>query len=123
MSVDWLKEIGRATPMQATVNDLLLAALAGSLRRHTIEKQFQATGGGSTAAPVQSVMWVSLAPFRDMFKPHTELPLTWGNGALGAVYLLMPLDVSNAPERLQQTCDRVRALTRSPEPFLGALSH
>jgi diacylglycerol O-acyltransferase len=119
VSVDWLKEIGRATPMQATVNDLLLAALAGALRRHVISEQFAQTGGGSDATAAQAVMWVSLAPFRDLFKPHTELPLTWGNGALGAVYLALPLDVADPGARLQETCDRVRQLTRSPEPVLG----
>ena len=119
VSVEWLKEIGRATPMQATVNDLLLAALAGALRRHVVGKQFAQSGGASAAAAAQAVMWVSLAPFRDMFKPHSELPLTWGNGALGAVYLALPLDVSEPGPRLQETCNRVRQLTRSPEPVLG----
>ena len=119
VSVEWLKEIGRATPMQATVNDLLLAALAGALRRHVIGRQFAKSGGASPAAAAQAVMWVSLAPFRDLFKPHTELPLTWGNGALGAVYLALPLDISEPGPRLQETCNRVRQLTRSPEPVLG----
>lgn len=119
VSVEWLKEIGRATPMQATVNDLLLAALAGALRRHVIGRQFAQSGGASPAAAAQAVMWVSLSPFRDLFKPHTELPLTWGNGALGAVYLALPLDISEPGPRLQETCNRVRQLTRSPEPVLG----
>lgn len=119
VSVEWLKEIGRATPMKATVNDLLLTALAGALRRHAIGKQFAQSGGATSATPAQAVMWVSLAPFRDLFKPHTELPLTWGNGGLGAVYLSLPLDITEAGPRLQEICNRVRKLTRSPEPVLG----
>ena len=105
--------------MQATVNDLLLAALTGALRRHVVGKQFAQSGGASSAAAGQAVMWVSLAPFRDLFKSHTELPLTWGNGGLGAVYLKLPLDVSEPGPRLQETCSRVRQLTQSPEPVLG----
>ena len=42
---------------------------------------------------MQAVVWVALQPFRDLFQPPSEqLPLTWGNSNLGAVYLQLPID-------------------------------
>ena len=111
VSVDLLKEIGRATPQAATVNDVLLAALAGALRRHVL-----AGASNRDVNKIQSVVWVSLLPFRDLFRPasaaaaasaglsdNTVLPLTWGDTNLGAVYLELPIDEADCAKVRKQS--------------------
>lgn len=84
------------------MNDVLLAALAGALRRHVLEQG----GGGGGVSAMKSVVWVSLQPFRDLFRPASELPLTWGDSSLGCVYLTLPIDEPDRAARLRATCTR-----------------
>ena len=76
--------------------------------------------GARACVGVQAVVWVALQPFKDLFKPPTaKFPLTWGNANLGAVYLQLPIDEADRQVRLSETSTRVRALTTSPEPYIG----
>ena len=79
-TVDDIKQMGRAT--SATVNDVLLAALAAALRKWgTVDK------GSTKDLDLTSVIWVSKSPMSDQYKSLEERPLEWGNGNLGAVYM------------------------------------
>ena len=118
VSIAKVKAIGRGSPFQATVNDVLMAALAGALRRH-VDASHAPDGAAALKGVEQACLWVNLNPFATLYKPTAEVPLAWGDNALGAVYLKLPLELDGAAARLEAATTRVRALTRSPEPFVA----
>jgi len=97
-----VKDIGRA--LGATVNDVLLAAIAGGLRRYL------ADNGGR----VDEVNWmvpVNLKPFED------NLPPELGN-YFALVVLPMSLDGGTPQERLQQMHHRMNRIKHSDEAVI-----
>jgi diacylglycerol O-acyltransferase len=100
--LDDIKATGRA--LGATVNDVLLAAIAGSLRRYLADH------GG----PVDEVNWmvpVNLKPFED------DLPEDLGN-YFALVILPMALDGASPRERLQQMHHRMNRIKHSDEAVI-----
>lgn len=97
-----VKQIGRA--LGATVNDVLLAAIAGGLRRYLSDH------GGH----VDEVNWmvpVNLKPFED------NLPEDLGN-YFALVVLPMSLDGGTPQERLQQMHHRMNRIKHSDEAVI-----
>ncbi len=100
--LDSIKEVGRAAG--ATVNDVLLAAVAGGLRKYLAERDTQ----------VDEVIWmvpVNLKPFED------NLPPDLGN-YFALVFMPMPLDTEDPHERLEQMHHRMARIKNSDEAVL-----
>jgi WS/DGAT/MGAT family acyltransferase len=108
VALDDIKAIGRATG--AKVNDVLLAAVAGSLREYLSGRAVDVNG-----LEIRAVIPVDLRP------PERALEL--GN-QFGLVFLALPLGLSDPQERLAEINRRMDALKRSPEAlvFLGLLN-
>jgi WS/DGAT/MGAT family acyltransferase len=107
VALEDVKAIGRGT--QSTVNDVLLAALAGALRRY-----LESRGG-----PVEDVRAVVPVNLRPLDEP---IPRELGN-RFGLVFLGLPVHEENAQRRLREVQRRMEALKRSPEAVMtfGAL--
>ena len=96
-----IKEIGRAHG--ATINDVLVAAVAGGLRRYMVE-----VGDDTSAGDITAMVPVNLRPEHD-----TSL----GN-EFALVYLSLPVSLADAYDRLMLTKRHMDVLKNSPEPFL-----
>ncbi len=100
--VDEVREIGKA--LGGTLNDVLLSAMTGGLRRYLDRKGERGEGINFRAA-----MPVNLRPLARM----AEL----GN-QFGLVFLSLPVGAKNALERLRELRRRSLALKRSAEPVV-----
>ena len=96
--LDEFKRIGRATG--STVNDVLMAALAGALRRYLLEH-----GAVRRRLDVRGVVPVNL-------RPPGEAHLL-GN-RFGLVFLSLPLGLESPRARLAEIRRRMEALKKSP---------
>ena len=94
-----VREIGHGTG--STVNDILMAVVAGALRRYV-----EARGGGP--ADLRAVVPVNLRSL------HEPLPRTLGNH-FGLVFLPLPLGTAEPMARLWELKRRMDGLKRSPE--------
>ena len=108
----------------ATVNDALMSALSGALRRVEMEKMDREQGGGGgieeESKDMQAVIWVSLRSPKEMFEPVTKkMPINMDNAHLGAVYVHLPLSVASPEKRLAEMSSRIRPLTTSLEPLVA----
>lgn len=102
ISLKAIKEFGR--PRGATVNDVMIAGIAGGLRRYLSERNAEAN----------EVTWmvpVNLKPFED------NLPPDLGN-YFALVFLPMPLDTDDADARLEQAHARMQRIKSSDEAVL-----
>ncbi len=99
MALEDVKAIGRAT--ESTVNDVLMAALAGALRRYLEER-------GETVEDLRAFVPVNLRPLDEPI--HREL----GN-RFGLVFLDLPVKEEMPRRRLRELKQRMDALKRSPE--------
>lgn len=100
--LDSIKAVGRAAG--ATVNDVLLAAVAGGLRRYLQQR----------GTSVDEVIWmvpVNLKPFED------NLPPDLGN-YFALVFVPMPLDTAGTEDRLAQMHHRMQRIKNSDEAVL-----
>ena len=85
----------------ATVNDVLLAAVSGALRRHLLDM------GGQPRA-IRTLVPVNLRPL------DQPIPRELGN-CFGLVFLTLPVDVPERGERLRELTRRMSAIKGSPE--------
>lgn len=108
VSLDDAKEIGRS--VGGTVNDALIAAVSGALRRYLLDE-------GVDPFDLQAVIPVNLRPL------DRPVPRDLGN-KFGTVLLSLPVSVVDRGERMQEAKRRMDALKNSPEAFLsfGALA-
>jgi len=90
----------------ATVNDVLLAAVSGALRRYLLDR------GGEPRA-IRTLVPVNLRPL------NQPIPRELGN-RFGLVFLTLPVDVAARAERLRELTRRMSAIKCSPE---GPVSH
>ena len=100
--LDAIKAFGKAN--NATVNDVLLAAVAGGLRRYLAERNTE----------LDEVIWmvpVNLKPFED------NLPPDLGN-YFALVFVPMPLDQDDPADRLEQIHHRMERIKNSDEAVL-----
>jgi diacylglycerol O-acyltransferase / wax synthase len=100
--VEEVREIGKT--LGGTLNDVLLSAMTGGLRRYLDRK-----GERGEGINFRAVMPVNLRPLARM----AEL----GN-QFGLIFLSLPVGAKNALERLQELRRRSLALKRSAEPVV-----
>ncbi len=99
-----IKDIAKAS--DATVNDVLVSALAGALERYQLDHP-----GGGDAVDIPTMIPVNLRPL------HLPLPRELGN-RFSLVLLLLPSGLATATERLAETKLRMDRIKRSPEPVI-----
>ena len=99
LDLDDVKAIGRATG--STVNDVLMAALAGALRRYLV-----ARGEAPREISVRGIVPVNLR------RPEAAGRL--GN-RFGLVFLALPIGIEDPLDRLFETRRRMRTLKDSPQ--------
>lgn len=87
---------------ETTVNDTLMAALAGALRRYLLSR-----GSVPSGLDLRAVVPVNL-------RPASEAHLL-GN-RFGVVFLSLPLGLKEAFDRLHEVHRRMKALKNSPDP-------
>jgi WS/DGAT/MGAT family acyltransferase len=102
IEVDDVKAVGRS--LKGTVNDVLLSAMTGGLRRYLGHKGKEAKGLNFRAA-----MPVNLRSLDDM----SDL----GN-QFGLIFLSLPVGIADPVERLNELHRRAVALKRSAEPVV-----
>ena len=102
IAVEDVKGIGRA--LEGTVNDVLLSAMTGGLRRYLDRKGKPAAGLNFRAA--MPVNLRSLSDIADL-----------GN-QFGLIFLSLPVGIDDAVERLAELRRRSLALKRSAEPIV-----
>ena len=102
IAVDDVKEVGRA--LEGTINDVLLSAMTGGLRRYLDRKGKKAHGLNFRAA-----MPVNLRPLDDMADLGNQF---------GLVFLSLPVGIDDPVERLDELRRRSVALKRSAEPVV-----
>ncbi|MFL5355867.1 WS/DGAT/MGAT family O-acyltransferase [Archangium sp.] len=103
-----VREIGHGTG--STVNDVVMAVVAGMLRRYVLAR-------GQPPEDIRAVVPVNLRP------PREPLPRELGN-RFGVVFLPLPLGLEDPLERLWELKRRMDTLKRSPEAavMFGMLS-
>jgi WS/DGAT/MGAT family acyltransferase len=97
-----VKEIGKAHG--ATINDVLVAAVAGGLRRNMLD-----LGDDPSTGDITAMVPVNLRPESDTHQLGNEFAL---------VYLSLPVSLTDAYDRLTMTKRHMDVLKNSPEPFL-----
>jgi WS/DGAT/MGAT family acyltransferase len=97
-----IKDIAKTS--EATVNDVLVSALAGAIERYQVER-------GCDAVDIPTLIPVNLRPM------HVPLPRELGN-RFALVLLLLPSGLATAAERLAETKRRMDRIKRSPEPVI-----
>lgn len=102
--LDDVKAIGRLS--RGTVNDVLLNAVSGALRRYLIRR-----GAPVDGLNVRAVVPVNLRP---LDKPITEL----GN-KFGVVFLALPVGIDDPFDRLLELKRRTDAIKSSPEALVA----
>jgi diacylglycerol O-acyltransferase len=100
--LDEIKAIGRGAG--ATVNDVLLAAIAGGMQRYLSER-------GDALQELTWMVPVNLKPFED------NLPADLGN-YFALVFMPMPLDSADIQTRLEQIHHRMQRIKNSDEAVL-----
>ncbi len=104
MSLDKIKAIGKVTG--STINDVLLAAAAGTLRRYLIKR-------GVKVGPelnIRAVVPVNL-------RPLDRIP-TMGN-MFGVVFLSLPVGLASTYDRLVELRERMNQIKDSPEAVVA----
>jgi len=101
--LDEVKAVGRATG--ATVNDVLLTAVTGALRRYL-------EAHGSVVDNIRTLVPVNLRPL------DRPVPVTLGN-RFGLAFLDLPVGLDGPLARLGEMSRRMAAIKRSPEGVLA----
>lgn len=96
-----------------SINEVLLACLAGAMR------------GWTPLAPPTALMWVTLSSPAHMYYPpdHPQAPCPHGmsNHDLAFVYLRLPTHLAPLEARLESVREQGRALLSSPQALLSNL--
>jgi len=102
IDLEQVRAIGKAT--NTTINDVLVAAMAGALRAY-----LQAHGDPVTSGEMRAMVPINLRP--------QDEALTLGN-QFSLVYLPLPVSLATPLERLQDVKRRMDLLKNSPEPLV-----
>jgi WS/DGAT/MGAT family acyltransferase len=102
LALERIKQIGKASG--ATVNDVLVAVVAGGLRRYMVSE-----GDNPDAGDITVTVPVNLRPAHKAHELGNQFAL---------VYLQLPLSESRPLERLRLTKKRMDVLKNSPEPMV-----
>jgi diacylglycerol O-acyltransferase len=103
ISLARIKDAGHLA--DATVNDLLLAAVAGALRTHLVRRR-------STVHDIRAIVPFNLRPL------DQPLPAELGN-KFGLVYLALPLTTPRREDRLREMSRRMHAIKHSAEGYVA----
>lgn len=103
VSVDQVKSLARAR--NATVNDVIVAAIAGALRRYLLN-------GNAELRKIRAIVPVNLRPLSD------PLELRRGN-FFGVAFPELPIDAPDAETRLVRVKNEMDRLKRSKEPVVA----
>ena len=103
LPLDEVKTIGRA--LGASVNDLLLACVAGALRGYLIEH-----GERVDDVTIRALVPVNLRPLEKAYRLGNQF---------GLVFLDLPIGIANPVERLYAVRANMRALKDSYQPVLA----
>ena len=103
LPLDEVKTIGRA--LGASVNDLLLACVAGALRGYLIEH-----GERVDDVTIRALVPVNLRPLETAYRLGNQF---------GLVFLDLPIGIANPVERLYAVRANMRALKDSYQPVLA----
>ncbi|NTU80572.1 MAG: wax ester/triacylglycerol synthase family O-acyltransferase [Chloroflexales bacterium] len=98
-----VKAIGKA--MGGTVNDVILTAVAGALRRYLL----------GHAAPISERGLRAMVPV-NLLPPGAKSD---GGNHFGLVYVTLPLGVESAAERMARLRKEMDAIKASPEAYIG----
>jgi WS/DGAT/MGAT family acyltransferase len=101
--IDTVKQIGRVTG--STINDVLVSAVAGGLRRYLLQRKTVLDENVS----VRAVVPVNLRPLAEAHQLGNQF---------GLVFLELPLGVTEPLDRLFEVRRRMTAIKRSPEAYL-----
>jgi WS/DGAT/MGAT family acyltransferase len=101
--VDAVKEIGAV--MGGTVNDILLTAAAGGIRRYLIDRD-----GEGACKDFRATLPVNLRPLEALSALGNEF---------GLVYLTIPVEIADPAERLAELRKRMEQLKRSAEALVS----
>ncbi|GAB4581245.1 MAG: wax ester/triacylglycerol synthase family O-acyltransferase [Anaerolineales bacterium] len=103
LSLAEVKAVGKATG--GTVNDVLLTAMAGGLRRYLVQRGEEVEG-----LNIRAAVPVNLRPL--------EGPIELGN-KFGLVFLSLPIGIEDSVDRLYELKRRMDALKGSTEPAVA----
>lgn len=103
MPLDEVKGVAHAAG--AKLNDVLLAAVAGGLRRY-----FEAQGDAVEEVEIGSVIPVNLRPLSRAFELGNQF---------GIVFLSLPVGIPEAAERLREVTRRMELIKASAEPAVA----
>jgi diacylglycerol O-acyltransferase / wax synthase len=103
ISLARIKDTGHAAG--ATVNDVLLAAVAGALRTHLVRRR----------SPVHDLRAIVPFNLRPLDRP---LPAELGN-KFGLVYLALPVTTADRGDRLREMSRRMDAIKHSAEGYVA----
>lgn len=101
-SLEQVKEIAKRS--DAKINDVLLAAVAGALRRYLIGRSVPVEG-----VEVRAIVPVDLRPMERVQNLGNEF---------GLVFLSLPVGIADASARVQTIKERMAALKQSTEPYI-----
>jgi WS/DGAT/MGAT family acyltransferase len=101
--LDVFKRIGRVTG--STVNDIMMAAMSGALRRYLLER-----GGVAPDLNVRGVIPVNLRALEDAHRLGNQF---------GLVFLSLPLGIDDPLDRLFEVRRRMNAIKDTPEAFVA----
>lgn len=103
LALDEVKAVGKV--LGCSVNDVLLATVAGALRRYLVEK-----GDDADGVELRALVPVNLRPPGEVAR--------LGN-RFGLVTLLLPVGIANPLARLYEVHHRMEALKRSYQPVIA----
>ncbi|HQQ78295.1 MAG TPA: wax ester/triacylglycerol synthase family O-acyltransferase [Thermoanaerobaculia bacterium] len=102
LRLDEVKAVGKS--VDGTVNDVLLTAVAGALRRYLLQRGDRADG-----VEINAMVPVNLRPLSEADQ--------LGN-RFGLIYLALPVGTRDRPERLRLVKTRMDEIKSSPQPFV-----
>ena len=102
--IDVLKRVGHVTG--STINDVLMACLAGALRRYLLSRD----GSVPDDLDIRGVVPVNLRPLEEAY--------LLGN-RFGLVFLALPLGIEDPLDRIFEVRKRMHAIKRSPEAYVA----
>ncbi|HSC98696.1 MAG TPA: WS/DGAT domain-containing protein, partial [Casimicrobiaceae bacterium] len=103
LSLDEVKTLGRA--LRASVNDLLLACVAGALRDYLVER-----GDAVESLSIRALVPVNLRPVEKAYRLGNQF---------GLVFLDLPIGIENPIERLYAVRENMHSLKDSYQPLLA----
>ncbi len=102
IELDRVRAVGKAT--STTVNDVLVAAVAGGMRRYVVRYE-----GTEPTRDIRATIPINLRP--------STAPITLGN-KFSLVFLTLPITLDSTQARLSDVQRRMNRLKRSTEPVL-----